>query len=101
VLAFTWGGDELRLELFVLGGAGCQLVLVKVLAERDAAAATYRGGWPRGRVGRAPCGQPGQCRWSCQSAGTRPDGPGVGWSTGWAVGSASFGPSHISSALKL
>jgi hypothetical protein len=35
---------------------------------------------PRGRTA-APRGA-SQWRWRCQSAGTRPAGPGVGWSSG-------------------
>jgi hypothetical protein len=31
--------------------------------------------------------------WLCQSAGTRPTGPGVGCSSGWFSGGASGGPS--------
>ncbi len=36
----------------------------------------------------------GQCSRACQFAGTRPRGPGAGWSSGWCVGGASDGPSY-------
>lgn len=32
--------------------------------------------------------------WDSQSSGTRPAGPGTGWSRGWACGGASRGPSR-------
>ena len=38
-------------------------------------------------------GRPHSWMWSRQSAGTRPAGPGAGWSSGWDVGGASSGPS--------
>ena len=34
-----------------------------------------------------------QWRWRCQSDGTRPAGPGVGWLSGWCSGAANAGPS--------
>ena len=33
-----------------------------------------------------------QCSWRCQSRGTRPAGPGAGWSSGWLTGGTSSGP---------
>ena len=36
-----------------------------------------------------------QCRWSCQSGGSRPAGPGTGWSAGWCWGGASGGPAKV------
>ena len=38
-----------------------------------------------------------QCRCVRQSAGTRPRGPGAGWSAGWASGGASGGPVDVPS----
>ena len=35
----------------------------------------------------------GQCSRDCQSSGTCPAGPGVGWSSGWESGGARGGPS--------
>ena len=40
-----------------------------------------------------------QCRRSSQSAGTRPAGPGAGWSAGYACGGARTGPSKPSSVV--
>jgi hypothetical protein len=51
-----------------------------------------------GRRRSCPC--PDQCRWARQSAGTRPRGPGAGWSTGWCSGGASSGPSTGVSVAK-
>jgi uncharacterized protein YndB with AHSA1/START domain len=42
-LAFTWGGDEVHLELEELGRTGCRVVLVNVLERRDAAARNAAG----------------------------------------------------------
>ena len=39
-----------------------------------------------------------QCRSASQLRGTRPAGPGTGWSSGWARGGASGGPSTTSCA---
>ena len=43
-LAFTWGEDELHLELEPAGEGGCRLVLLDVLGDRSAAARNG-GGW--------------------------------------------------------
>ena len=46
---------------------------------------------------RQPCRTSGgQLIRRCQSAGTRPAGPGTGWSNGWCSGGASGGPSVYS-----
>jgi uncharacterized protein YndB with AHSA1/START domain len=42
--AFTWGGDELHLQLEELDAATCRLILIDVLDHRDAAARNA-GGW--------------------------------------------------------
>lgn len=42
-LAFTWGGDELHLELVGNGDLGCSLTLINVLEARDAAARNAAG----------------------------------------------------------
>lgn len=47
-------------------------------------------------AGRA--GRPDQWRARRQSGGTRPAGPGAGWSSGWWSGGVSSGPSTKSSA---
>ncbi|MEU7746243.1 SRPBCC family protein [Nonomuraea sp. NPDC049158] len=41
--AFTWGGDELRLELAPDGAGGCTFTLVNVIQARDAAARNAAG----------------------------------------------------------
>jgi uncharacterized protein YndB with AHSA1/START domain len=41
--AFTWGGDEVHLDLEPLGGGGCRLTLTNVLEARDAAARNAAG----------------------------------------------------------
>ncbi|MEV0352663.1 SRPBCC family protein [Nonomuraea sp. NPDC050680] len=41
--AFTWGGDELRLELAPDGAGGCTFTLVNVIQTRDAAARNAAG----------------------------------------------------------
>ncbi|MFC4530041.1 SRPBCC family protein [Sphaerisporangium dianthi] len=43
LLAFTWGGDELRFGLEPAGDHGCRLTLVNVLGETDAAARNAAG----------------------------------------------------------
>jgi uncharacterized protein YndB with AHSA1/START domain len=42
-LAFTWGGDELHLELAAIDETACRLSLVNVLEARDAAARNAAG----------------------------------------------------------
>jgi len=42
-LAYTWGGDELHLELESLAAGQCRLVLINVLADRSAAARNAAG----------------------------------------------------------
>lgn len=42
-LAFTWGGDELHLELTPRGENGCTLTLINVLEARDTAARNAAG----------------------------------------------------------
>jgi thioredoxin reductase (NADPH) len=50
-------------------------------------------------VERRATGGPCQCRWRCQSAGTRPAGPGAGCVTGWDTGGARSGPCAYSSRV--
>jgi uncharacterized protein YndB with AHSA1/START domain len=42
-LAFTWGGDELRLDLEPADDGGCRFTLTNLLAERDTAARNASG----------------------------------------------------------
>jgi uncharacterized protein YndB with AHSA1/START domain len=42
-LAFTWGADELFIDLVAVDDGSCLLVLINVLAERDAAARNAAG----------------------------------------------------------
>lgn len=49
---------------------------------------------------RRPYGPGAQrCSDRAQSAGTRPAGPGAGWSAGWLSGGASSGPDSYNSSL--
>lgn len=42
-LAFTWGDDEVRLELSPVGADACRLTLINVLSEQDTAARNASG----------------------------------------------------------
>lgn len=42
-LAFTWGADEIHLELIATGAGSCQLTLINILSEQDTAARNASG----------------------------------------------------------
>ena len=42
-IAYTWGGDELHVELEPLSPGRCRLILINVLADRSAAARNAAG----------------------------------------------------------